>query len=424
VTDEPLIFGKYKLLEPLGRGGMAEVYRALSVGAAGFKRPVVIKRILPSLAANRQFVDMFIKEASIAASLDHPNIVQVFDLGEDGSDLFMVLEYVPGLDLGSIVQHFAETGRRLPHQIVAFLAVDVCKALECAHDHRDADGNPAPVIHRDVSPQNVLISMAGMVKLADFGLAMALTDARVTLPGIIKGKLGYLSPEQALGARELDVRSDLFSLGVVLYEAIAGRRLFTGESPVDTIRRIRDVKFQSLSRVAPQVPDQLVELIHGLLSKDPEGRPGSAKEVRKVLARYLRHVHPPVDATALASIVRHIVRERAASKNEPSSLDKTNDDVVTAAYAVEDAGPDSFVDDSSANRETLAQDGVPTAPPQPLELVSDDPDPTLQTDPRDPSGASAPRRPAEDPSASSSVLISRVVSVGDASVDPKRRGRT
>lgn len=414
MADESLIFGKYKLLEPLGRGGMAEVYRALSVGAAGFKRPVVIKRILPSLAANRQFVDMFIKEASIAASLDHPNIVQVFDLGEDNGDLFMVLEYVPGLDLGTIVQRFAETGRRLPHQIVAFLAVDICKALECAHDHHDADGSPSPVIHRDVSPQNVLISMAGTVKLADFGLAMAMTDARVTLPGIIKGKLGYLSPEQALGSRELDVRSDLFSLGVVLYEAIAGRRLFEGDSPGDTIRRVRDVRFQSLSRVAPQVPDQLVDLIHKLLSKDPEGRPSSAREVRKVLARYLRHVHPPVDATALASIVRHLVRDRAA---RPPALDVTSDDIATAAFTVEGAMEPAGDEGSSASRATLAQDDVPTAPPA---LVADDPDPTLQTGAEDQS----PAPPAEPQGPASTVLISRVVSVGGSSSGTKRRGRT
>jgi serine/threonine-protein kinase len=422
MADESLIFGKYKLLEPLGRGGMAEVYKALSVGAAGFSRPVVIKRILPNLAANRQFVDMFIKEASIAASLDHPNIVQVYDLGEDNHDLFMVLEYVPGLDLGTIVQHFAETGRHLPHQIVAFVGVDMCKALECAHDHHDAEGNPAPVIHRDVSPQNVLISMAGTVKLADFGLAMALTDVRVTLPGIIKGKLGYLSPEQAFGARELDTRSDLFSLGVVLYEAIAGRRMFVGDSPAETIRRIRDLQFPSLGRIAPQVPDQLAELIQRLLSRDPAARPGSAKEVRKILARYLRHVHPPVDATALAGIVRHLVRERSANAAvEAEEADTPSDDVVTQAYTA--SGNVALQDEPADDRETVTAEPPSGEGAQPAALVTDDPDPTLQTD-RSENGAFEPDRPpAQQPPSDTAVLIAKVVSVGGPGADSGRRGR-
>lgn len=324
-----LIFDKYKLLEPLGRGGMAEVYKALSVGAAGFQRPVVLKRILPHLAANKQFVDMFVKEASIAASLDHPNIVQVFDLGDFQGDLFMVLEYVPGVNLGTVMQFYSNLGKAVPHQLVAYTAVDVCKALECAHGHRDQEGRLDPFVHRDVSPQNVLLSMSGTVKLADFGLAMALGGVRMTMPGIIKGKLGYMSPEQATGERDLDIRSDLFSLGVVMYEAIAGRRLFVGSSPADTIQRIRAGQISSLTELAPQTPPALADLVHELLARDREQRPESAKEVRRMLSQYLRKVHPPVDATTLAGIVRHVLEEEEENQE---AAGETVDDILTEAY--------------------------------------------------------------------------------------------
>lgn len=356
---QKLIFDKYKLLEPLGRGGMAEVYRALSVGAAGFKRPVVLKRILPHLAANKQFVDMFVKEASIAASLDHPNIVQVFDLGEFQGDFFMVMEYVPGVTLASVMQYYGIQGKAVPHAVVAYIAVDVCKALECAHGHRNAAGDRDPFIHRDVSPQNVLLSSLGTIKLADFGLAMALGGVRMTMPGIIKGKLGYMSPEQATGDRDLDTRSDLFSLGVLMYEAISGRRLFVGTSPADTIQRIKTTQVPPLFEVAPQAPPVLQDLVHELLTRDREKRPDSAAEVRRILSAYLRKVHPPVDATALAKIVRLVMDESEAAQ---SSEDHEDDDVLTAAYAHDEEDEDDRPTLTSGSRqvEFPDTDGSPT----------------------------------------------------------------
>lgn len=392
---EPLIFGKYKLLEPLGQGGMAEVYKALSVGAAGFQRPVVIKRILPSLSSNRQFVEMFIKEASIAASLDHPNIVQVFDLGEDEGDLFMVLEYVPGLDLGTVAQHYKDKGKRLPHQLVAYVAVDMCKALECAHGFHDASGKPAPVIHRDVSPQNVLLSMNGGVKLADFGLAMALTDNRITMPGIIKGKLGYLSPEQAAGALQLDTRSDLFSLGVVLHEAIAGRRLFVGRSPAETMKRIQEAKVPGLGNFVKDIPEALEEIIRSLLSRNPDERPNSAIEVRRSLAQYLRRVHPPVDATTLAGVVRHTFHERA----EGEGISGQGDDVVTQEYV-------------HANGQKLASGEPDLSIYEPA--VSNVPTEVIEQPLSEADTLSRDDKEKTDPT---TVIIAKVVSVGSAEDD-------
>jgi serine/threonine-protein kinase len=393
--SEKLIFDKYKLLEPLGRGGMAEVYRALSVGAAGFKRPVVLKRILPALAANTQFVDMFVKEASIAASLDHPNIVQVFDLGEFDGDLFMVMEYVPGATLASVMQYYGLQGKGVPHAVVAYIAVDVCKALECAHEHRDVSGVRAPFIHRDVSPQNVLISSLGTVKLADFGLAMAMSGLRVTIPGVIKGKLGYMSPEQATGDRDLDHRSDLFSLGVVMYEAISGRRLFVGSSFADTIRRIKSAQVPPLFEVAPQAPPALLDVVHQLLARDREKRPESAGEVRRMLSAYLRKVHPPVDATGLAKIVRLVGVESATAQADDG---EGNDEVATAAYSVEEG--------SSGDRPTLSEGGTPRDEAQ-VSPASEEP-PTEET-PVVKLGEPPAVVPTDAPDA---VIISRIVVIG------------
>ena len=368
------------------------MFRALSVGVAGFRRPVVIKRILPQLASNKQFVDMFIKEASIAASLDHPNIVQVFDLGQDEGDLFMVLEHVPGIDLGVMVQYYSDQGGGIPHELVAFAAVDVCKALECAHGQRDARGRLRPVIHRDVSPQNVLLSLSGSVKLADFGLAMALGGTRATTPGIIKGKLGYMSPEQATGQRDLDIRSDLFSLGVVLYEALSGRRLFVGPTAAATIQRVRTAQVPPLSEVAPSVPVVLAELVHSLLQRDRGDRPRSAQEVRRVLARYLRTVQPPVDSNILARAVGQVVESLAHVSEQEQS-----DEVHTVAYAIQppQAHPAGGDLDTTIRSEQGSQSLGSTVREPPLVLPDEE----------------APTFPV--PSDGDGVLVRRVVTIGN-----------
>jgi len=309
VGQAGLIFNRYEIVELIGRGGMAEVHRAYSVGAAGFRRPVVIKRILPQLAVDPQFVDMFVAEASTAALLDHPNIVQVFDLGEHGGDLFMVMELVPGTDFGSLVRDYASKDRIVPPELTAYVMVDVCKALECAHGHISEEGELRPVIHRDVSPHNVLLSLRGTVKLGDFGLALPTGNVRRTMPGIIKGKLGYMSPEQAHGVRDLDGRSDLFSLGIVMYEALTGTRLFVERTQADTVLAVRRAEIAPVTDLNPNIPPELVELVTALLEKARDDRPKSASEVRRTLVAYLRTVSPPVDSSRLADEVVRVAGE-------------------------------------------------------------------------------------------------------------------
>lgn len=318
--DIPIIFDKYKLECRIGTGGMAEVYKAQSIGAAGFSRPVVIKKILPHLSRDKEFVDMFVKEATISASLDHPNIVKVYDLGEYKECLFMVLEYIQGKDLATILHILKEQDQPFPPPIAAYFSIDLCKALEVAHNHKDQNKNPAPVIHRDISPQNILISFDGVTKLADFGLAVCFGASRLTRPGVIKGKLGYMSPEQASGLRTIDQRSDIFSVGVVLWEVLSGQRLFTGTSAAEVIKKVRDCNIPFLSQIVAHVPIELSSIIHKALQRLPKDRYQTAGEMRLDFQNYLRKINPPVDNNSVARLLKRIFSdsEIKTSVAEPS----------------------------------------------------------------------------------------------------------
>ncbi|HEX9100716.1 MAG TPA: serine/threonine-protein kinase, partial [Polyangia bacterium] len=221
-----MIANKYELCAPLGEGGMASVYRGRTHGAAGFTCKVAIKRVLPNLAEDAAFVAMFVEEARVASELQHPNIVQVHDFDRDDEGrYFIVMEWIDGIDLAGWIDSFA--GAPTPWHEVAAIGVEILRGLGAAHERVDAAGQPAPVIHRDVSPQNVLLSVQGIVKLADFGLARAADRATMTAPGTIKGKLGYLAPELVKRA-PATAKSDLYSVGIVLWEALAQKPLFGG----------------------------------------------------------------------------------------------------------------------------------------------------------------------------------------------------
>ena len=209
---------------------MAEVFRAKRTGVEGFEKIVAVKRILPHLSENQEFVDMFVHEAKVVAGLTHPNIVQIFDLGRIGHSYYIAMEYVHGRDLRTTENRAREKGLRLPLDLSLRIVSQVCAALDYAHRRRDETGRPMQIVHRDVSPPNILISYEGDVKLVDFGIARAATKAPSTERGVLRGKLLYMSPEQAWG-RPIDGRSDVFSLGVVLYELVTGAKAFLGEAP-------------------------------------------------------------------------------------------------------------------------------------------------------------------------------------------------
>ncbi len=265
-------WGRYRLESLLARGGMAEVFRASATGPSGFHKPVCLKRIRPELGDDPEFVEMFEREARIAALLQHPNIVQVFDFDRFEGQLFLAMEYVEGLDLRAVLKQASSLGLRVPAGFVFAVARGLLAALQCAHG-LEVEGRAGPVVHRDVSPHNLLISVDGHVKLTDFGIAKARGVSSATREGIVKGKLAYLSPEQARG-EEATERSDLFGAGIVLWEMLAGRRLFGGGSDQESVARVLAADVPPLTHLSSGIRS----LLDGLLERDPGRRIGTASE--------------------------------------------------------------------------------------------------------------------------------------------------
>ncbi|NNE19891.1 MAG: protein kinase [Myxococcales bacterium] len=264
MAGEPREFGAYYLLRRLGVGGMAETFEATRIGAGGFEQRVCLKRVLPAFSGDLEFVSHFRREAVLAAQLRHTNVVGVIDVGEIDDVHYMTLELVDGLDLRSLLK--SSPGERLPPDTVALIALDLAYALEHAH---------ASLVHRDISPSNILLSRSGEAKLADFGIAKALDDAKATASRSARGKVPYMSPEHMRG-EAVDGRADLFSLGVVLFEAVAGVRPFDGAHDVETMQKILEGNRRSLEEVAPHAPKELREIIERLLEVDPAVRTPSA----------------------------------------------------------------------------------------------------------------------------------------------------
>jgi serine/threonine-protein kinase len=309
--DKKMIANKYELVAPLGEGGMASVYRGLTHGAAGFTCKVAIKRVLPNLAEDAAFVAMFVEEARVASELSHPNIVQVHDFDRDAEGrYFIVMEWIDGIDLFGWIESFRAAPT--PWHEVAAIGVEILRGLGAAHERVDAAGKPAPVIHRDVSPANVLLSVQGIVKLADFGLARAADRNTMTAPGTIKGKLGYMAPELIKRA-PASPRSDLYSVGIVLWEALTGKRLYGGDA-MEQVKKILANQVPQLRDVRPDLPLPLAEVVHTALSFDPAHRFDRAEEMQRALASLTKNHTEPTDDRALARSIRDAMARRSRSK--------------------------------------------------------------------------------------------------------------
>jgi eukaryotic-like serine/threonine-protein kinase len=282
----PVTFGRYTLLERLAVGGMAEVFRAKISSSHGFQKILVIKRILPHLAADPSFVAMFIDEAKLTAQLTHPKIVQILDFGEVNGQYFTALEFIDGFDALGLLRIAAQKRTRIPTQLAVFIVDEILEALDYAHNARDMDGKSLQIVHRDISPSNIFISKRGDVKLGDFGIAHAKRRESKTQAGTLKGKYGYMSPEQVVG-RPIDNRSDLFAVGVVLAELRTGRRLFSAPADLDVLLKVRDVHLDRLDKYGKDIPPALDRIVRRALKKDPAERPQSAAELHEELGDYL-----------------------------------------------------------------------------------------------------------------------------------------
>ena len=281
-------FGKYQILERIARGGMAEIYKARMEGIGGFNRLFAIKRILPALSENREYIDLLVDEAKIAGLLSHANIVQILDLGQVNGQYYVAMEYVHGRDLGNVLARCRERGITLPVPHSVFILIEMLKGLEYAHNRqitRNGEQLPLDIIHRDVTPSNVLVSFQGEIKLTDFGIAKAKVKAMETVSGVIKGKFDYMAPEQAQ-AEPIDQRTDIFAAGVLLYEMLCGVHPFRKKGDVQTIEAIREGRYAPPTEVNPDVPYSLEVILDQALAKDRDQRYANATAFKEALTRF------------------------------------------------------------------------------------------------------------------------------------------
>jgi serine/threonine-protein kinase len=286
---------RFELVEIAGRGGMAIVWRGLQLGDVGFRRTVAVKQMHDHLVGSPLYVDMFAEEARVLADLESPNIANIYDFVREDDQYYLVMEWIEGIDLGSYVRHFTRAQSKTRWELITAVGIGLMKALAAAHERVGADGQPSPVVHRDVSPHNILITQKGQVKLIDFGLSLARDRGReLTEPGIVKGKMSYLSPEIVSGKRAT-VFSDQFAAGSVLWEALVGRKLFEGVNDFDVFTKLRNAQIQPLAPSRRDLPRDLTQVITRALSPSEGERFASAREMGRQLSLVLRSARAPKD---------------------------------------------------------------------------------------------------------------------------------
>jgi serine/threonine-protein kinase len=363
IAADPQRFGKYQILERIASGGMAEVFKARLDGIGGFHRTFAIKRILPHLTQNAEFVDMLVDEAKIAGLLSHANIVQILDLGTIDQHYYIAMEYVNGRDLGQVLQRCEAKGITLPVPHAVYALLEVLKGLEYAHNRQVMrGGRPVPlnIVHRDISPANILMSFQGEVKLTDFGIAKASVKALETMSGVVKGRFDYMSPEQAAG-QATDHRADIFAAGVVLYELLAGQHPFRRQGELATIEAVRKGEFSPPSYVNPDVPYALDVIVEAALKPRPEERYADATAFKAALDRFFHDAGFIFSASTLAAFLRGLFPEAEArpAKAEAAPPRRSLAEDDTKLLQPDDV---DLEDDSSSTRQSLPkQSGRATA---------------------------------------------------------------
>jgi eukaryotic-like serine/threonine-protein kinase len=330
---------RYRITERIAAGGMAEVFKGVAESLQGFRKSIAIKRVLPALTKNKKFVAMFLDEARLSLHLQHANIVQVFDIGHADETYFIVMEYVDGVDLKQMLEWRRRIGKRLTIGQTIYLMMEISKGLAYAHDlvHPET-GRPLGIVHRDVSPPNVLMSRNGEVKLADFGLAKAASQLETTDPGVVKGKMSYLSPEAARG-EEVDRRADIFSAGILLYEMLTAKRLFYGDSDYQTVELVRAAKVPPIAPQNPEVEAEIEEVCRKALAKRVEDRFQTAADLQDALAHYLFSRGLKMIQRDIADLVRGCLEDLAtlsgAKRPRPNIIDTLLHEEIHSFTSVE-----------------------------------------------------------------------------------------
>jgi eukaryotic-like serine/threonine-protein kinase len=377
--------GKYELVELLGQGGMAEVWRATLDGPGGFSRTLVVKRVLAHLARDAAFIQRFLREGRLSSRLNHSNIVKVFELGEDGGEYFLALEYIEGCDLGTLSARLRGRGP-MPPGLGAFVVREVCRGLDYAHTLADEQGRPLRMIHRDISQSNVMLGLDGSVRIVDFGIAKALGELGQSGPGALVGKPAYISPEQ-LAAKELDHRVDVWAAGVVLHELLTGRYLFRRESAQATIDAIRDFPIPPPSQQNPEVPAELDRVCLKALARDRAQRYRSCEDMGAELQAALHGLR--FGADELATLVRETVPNAPVGAHPPlARTGRGGEDRPRAPSAEQTvSGEAETLPDGPARRSSSPSPTL--AAPSPA--VADAPEDLATTTPRAGGAAPAPQ---------------------------------
>jgi serine/threonine-protein kinase len=357
---------RYRVVRRLAAGGMAEVFVAESAGIEGFKKRVAIKRVLPQLSRKDQFIAMFLDEARLSAQLSHSNVVSVFDIGVGDGSYFIVMEYVEGADLKAVMDHWREIQAPIPVEQAVFIATKICQGLAYAHELTNADGKPLEIIHRDVTPANVLITKYGEVKIVDFGLAKASSQLAASEQGVIKGKFGYLAPETVL-EQPVDHRVDVFAVGIILWEMLAGRRLFQGRTDYETVRQVMQTVIPPIRDINPDVPPELEPILLRGLARNQNDRYYTAREFGRDLTAFLYWWGRSASEYEVADLVRAAMGIETAQLDttqkiaemidlmllEFKSLAADDEAAPVSAYQPESMGMSSFEQESAGADEPL-----------------------------------------------------------------------
>ncbi|AKJ04417.1 serine/threonine-protein kinase [Archangium gephyra] len=398
--------GRYQLMGKLASGGMAEVYLAKAAGPMGFEKKLVVKRILPHLAEDSSFIEMFFSEARLVALLNHPNIVQIFDFGEADGAYFLAMEYIDGFNLRTLLKRAHATGGPLPVPLCAKIVSTACEGLAYAHEFVDpTTGKPLQLVHRDISPDNILVSSSGAVKLVDFGIAKAANQMHRTQTGVVKGKVAYMPPEQLQG-KALDARADLFALGVVLYELLSGQKPFEAESEAGMMQAILFEPPVPVTERRGDVPTSIQRVLERALAKDRNARYASCRELQMDLERYLRTCEDPVGPIDIARLVARISSleqaktERDPGARPPPEVPPSNSLVAPAAETRNDFSPSQG---KALTRGTAAPTEVTPPPRSGPSPAEDDSIPTAPVRPS--SMRTAPRRWPRVAALCSAVLV-------------------